>query len=248
MKFKSLFFIALCWFLSLSVFAQMPKLERIEPAFWWVGMKNPKLQLIVHGERIAEKQVSLSYPGVKLLKVNKVENPNYLFLDLEIASAAKPGKFTIAFKSDKEPALTYAYELKSRDRSPNLHQGVTNKDFIYLIMPDRFANGDKSNDVVKGMKETSLNRDSMYLRHGGDIQGIINKLDYLQDLGVTALWLNPVLENDQPKTSYHGYANTENYRIDRRYGTNELYKQLADELHKRKMKLIKDLVHNHFGS
>jgi glycosidase len=115
-------------------------------------------------------------------------------------------------------------------------------------MPDRFANGDKTNDIVKGMTETTLNRDSMYHRHGGDIQGIINNLDYLRDLGVTALWINPLLTNDQPKTSYHGYANTENYHIDPRYGTNELYKKLIDELHKRGMKMVKDLVHNHVGS
>ncbi len=246
-KFTLLFIPAVLIFAN-TLFAQLPNLERIEPAIWWVGMQNPNLQLIVHGNKIAEKGVKLSYPGVTLKTVHKVENPNYLFLDLIISANAKPGKFEIQFSKKGEQAAKYTYELKTRDQSPDIHQGVTNKDFIYLIMPDRFANGDKSNDIIKGMNETTLNRDSMYYRHGGDLQGILNNLDYLQDLGVTALWLNPVLENDELKTSYHGYANTENYKIDRRYGTNELYRKLADELHKRGMKLIKDLVHNHVGS
>ncbi|WP_235904255.1 glycoside hydrolase family 13 protein [Arcticibacter tournemirensis] len=233
---------------STVVFAQIPSLERVEPSFWWAGMKNPELQLVVHGKNISEREVNLSYAGVKLAKVHKVENPNYLFVDLLIAPETAPGIFTLNFEKKGAKRLSYKYELKARDTSPNRIQGVTNKDFIYLIMPDRFANGDKKNDVVKGMQETALNRDSMYYRHGGDIQGIIDHLDYFQDLGVTALWLNPVLENDQPRTSYHGYANTENYKIDRRYGSNELYKKLVDECHSRGMKMIKDLVHNHLGS
>ncbi len=244
---KSLLTLLVC-LLSTSVFAQLPALERIEPANWWVGMKNPKLQLIVHGNQIAKREVKLNYPGVSLVAVHKVENPNYLFLDLEITPAAVAGKFPIQFTLKGKKTLNYTYELKNRDAKLVKAQGVNTADFIYLIMPDRFANGDKTNDVIKGMKETSLNRDSMYHRHGGDIQGIINNLDYLQDLGVTALWINPLLTNDQPKTSYHGYANTENYQIDPRYGTNELYKKLVDELHKRGMKMVKDLVHNHFGS
>ena len=244
---KKLLALLLCLTCFVAGYAQQA-LERIEPAFWWAGMKNPNLQLIVHGERIAKREVTLSYPGVELVKVHRVENPNYLFIDLRIAPAAKAGTFELRFSKKGGRPLRYAYELRSRDAGAKKAQGVTSKDFIYLIMPDRFANGDPSNDVIKGMKETALNRDSMYFRHGGDIQGIIDRLDYLQDLGVTALWLNPVLENDQPRTSYHGYANTENYRIDPRYGTNELYKKLVDELHRRDMKMIKDIVHNHVGS
>lgn len=247
MKIKTILFLFLSLVTAAS-FAQIPALERVEPAFWWVGMKNPELQLIVHGQDIASRQVSLNYPGVKLAAVHKVENPNYLFLDLQIAPDAAPGTFPIQFTRKGEKTQTFRYALKSRDTSSSRIQGVTNKDLVYLIMPDRFANGDKKNDVIKGMNETTLNRDSMYYRHGGDIQGIINHLDYLKDLGVTALWLNPVLENDQPKTSYHGYANTENYKIDRRFGTNELYKKLVDECHSRGMKMIKDFIHNHFGS
>ena len=231
-----------------SAVAQMPALERIEPANWWVGMKNTKLQLIVHGNQIAARNVTINYPGVTLLKTNKVENPNYLFLDLEISPATQPGTFPIRFEKKGAKAIISNYELKARNVKQVKAQGVNTKDLVYLIMPDRFANGDKTNDIVKGMTETTLNRDSMYHRHGGDIQGIINNLDYLQDLGVTALWINPLLTNDQPKTSYHGYANTENYRIDPRYGTNELYKKLIDEMHKRGMKMVKDLVHNHVGS
>jgi glycosidase len=240
--------ICLLLLISSSAFAQIPALERIEPANWWVGMKNNKLQLIVHGNQIASRNVRINYPGVTLLKVNKVENPNYLFLDLEISAATQPGTFPIRFEKKGAKAIVSNYELKARNVKQVKAQGVTTKDFVYLIMPDRFANGDKTNDVIKGMTETTLNRDSMYHRHGGDIQGIINNLDYLRDLGVTALWINPLLTNDQPKTSYHGYANTENYHIDPRYGTNELYKKLIDELHKRGMKMVKDLVHNHVGS
>ena len=231
-----------------SAVAQMPALERIEPANWWVGMKNTKLQLIVHGNQIAARNVTINYPGVTLLKTNKVENANYLFLDLEISATTQPGIFPIRFEKKGAKAIVSNYELRARNVKQVKAQGVNTKDLVYLIMPDRFANGDKTNDIVKGMTETTLNRDSMYHRHGGDIQGIINNLDYLQDLGVTALWINPLLTNDQPKTSYHGYANTENYRIDPRYGTNELYKKLIDEMHKRGMKMVKDLVHNHVGS
>lgn len=238
----------ICLFLQFKAFAQVPALERVEPSFWWVGMNNPKLQLVVHGNNIASRDVKLNYAGVSLKEVHKVENPNYLFLDLLISADARPGKFNIEFQGKNQKKLSYTYELKDRDKSPNRIMGVTNKDFMYLIMPDRFANGDKRNDVIKGMQETALNRDSMYYRHGGDLQGIINHLDYLEDLGVTALWLNPVLENDQPKTSYHGYANTENYKIDPRFGDNALYKKLVDESHARGIKVIKDLVHNHFGS
>lgn len=238
----------ICLLMHLGAFAQIPALERVEPSFWWVGMNNPKLQLVVHGNGIASRDVKLDYAGVTLSKVHKVENPNYLFLDLLVSTEAKPGKFNIEFQGKNQKKLSYTYELKARDKSPNRIQGITNKDFMYLIMPDRFANGDKRNDVIKGMQETALNRDSMYYRHGGDLQGIIDHLDYLEDLGVTALWLNPVLENDQPKTSYHGYANTENYKIDPRFGDNALYKKLVDESHARGIKVIKDLVHNHFGS
>ncbi|MES2418012.1 MAG: glycoside hydrolase family 13 protein [Bacteroidota bacterium] len=227
-----------------SAFAQLPAIERIEPLNWWVGFKNPSLQLLVRGEQIADKQVSLSYPGVKLIGIEKVTNRNYLFINLQITAATKPGRFNLIFKQKGKKDIIYPYELKSRTDHTD---GVSSKDLIYLIMPDRFANGNIENDKVAGMNDMTLNRDSMYYRHGGDIEGIIGKLPYLQDLGVTTLWLNPILENNEYKTSYHGYANTENYQVDRRFGNNELYKKLVNECHKRGMKMIKDLVHNHIG-
>ena len=247
MRIRLLIFSALA-FLTAGLKAQtIPALERVEPMFWWTGMKNPKLQLIVHGNNIAASSVSITYPGVKLAAVHKVENPNYLFLDLVISSAAKPGKFTISFKKSTGN-LSDVYELKQRNTSPNRAQGVTNKDLIYLLMPDRFSNGDPSNDVKPGMLETRLNRDSMYYRHGGDIQGVIDHLGYLKDLGVTAIWLTPEVENDEPSASYHGYAVTDHYKVDPRYGTNELYKQFVDKCHAMGLKVVKDLVHNHVGT
>ena len=246
MKIKLALFVFLL-FLSASVFAQIPALERVEPMFWWVGMKNPKLQLIVHGDKIADRVVKLSYPGVKLTQVHKVENPNYLFLDLDISSTAKPGTFTISFIKSGAANLQYKYELKQRDHSPNRAQGVTDKDLIYLIMPDRFSNGDPSNDSIPGMAEMKVDRSQMYARHGGDIQGVMNHLDYLKDLGVTTVWLTPEITNDMPHASYHGYAVTDHYYVDPRFGTNALYKAFVDKCHAMGLKVIKDLVHNHSG-
>ena len=233
--------------LSATVFAQVPALERVEPMFWWVGMKNTKLQLIVHGNNIAERTVKMNYPGVKLIQVHKVENPNYLFLDLDISHAAKPGSFAIGFIKAGDKNLTYTYNLLKRDHAIRA-QGVTDKDFIYLIMPDRFSNGDPSNDSFANMRETRVSRDSMYSRHGGDIQGLMNHLDYLKDLGVTTIWMTPEIENDEPRASYHGYAVTDHYKTDPRYGTNELYKQYVEKCHAMGLKVIKDLVHNHVGT
>lgn len=224
------------------------QVERIEPLNWWVGMKNPNVQLLVYGNNISKKTVSVNYPGVEILKQNQVENPNYLFLDLKIHPEAKAGKVSLIFKEAGKKDFTRLYDLKERDAAKHTLQGVNSSDFVYLIMPDRFANGDTSNDRIKGMADQTLNRDSMYYRHGGDLQGIINNLDYLQELGVTALWLNPVLTNDQPLTSYHGYANTESYYVDPRFGGNDAYKKLIEECHKRGIKMVQDLVHNHFGT
>jgi glycosidase len=243
---KKLFIVLFITLLTTEVNAQ--KLERIEPMFWWVGMHNPNLQLLVHGIDISKLDVQLSYPGVSLLKVNKVENPNYLFLDLKIDAAAKAGKFPIVFMQGGKKKLQYIYELKTRESGLTRIQGVTNKDLIYLLMPDRFANGDPKNDVVKEMRETKLNRDSMYYRHGGDIQGLINKLDYLKDLGVTAIWMTPEIENDMNLASYHGYAATDHYKIDPRYGTLALYKSYVDKAHEKGLKIVKDIVHNHIGT
>ena len=224
------------------------KLDHVEPMFWWAGMKNPKLQLLVHGKNITGYKVQLNYPGVKLIKVHQVENPDYLFIDLEVTAEAKAGKFPISFMDKGKKVSGYSYELKNRDQSASRIQGVTNKDFIYLLMPDRFSNGDPSNDVVKGLAETKFNRDSMYYRHGGDIQGVINHLDYLKATGITTIWMTPEIENDMTSASYHGYAVTDHYKIDPRYGTNALYKTYVDKVHAKGMKVIKDIVHNHIGT
>ena len=234
--------------MALGLSAQIPALERVEPMFWWVGMHNPNLKLIVHGNNIASRKVELNYPGVKLVAVHKVENPNYLFIDLRIFSGASPGTFPIKFTKAGEKPLTYSYSLKERNHSANRNQGVTNKDLIYLIMPDRFSNGDTTNDSFANMRETGINRDSMFSRHGGDIQGVMNHLDYLQVLGVTAIWLTPAVENDEPHASYHGYAVTDHYKIDPRYGTNALYKAFVEKCHSMGLKVVMDLVHNHSGT
>ncbi|HEY8928676.1 MAG TPA: glycoside hydrolase family 13 protein [Mucilaginibacter sp.] len=245
---KVLFIAACCLAMALGSFAQVPALDRVEPMFWWVGMHNPNVQLIVHGNNIASRKVELNYPGVKLVAVHKVENPNYLFIDLRIFSGTTPGTFPIKFVKAGEKTLTYSYVLKARNHSADRAQGVTAKDLIYLIMPDRFSNGDRSNDIKADMREKTISRDSMFSRHGGDLQGIMNHLDYLKDLGVTAIWLTPAVENDEPKASYHGYAVTDHYKIDARYGTNELYKQFVDKCHSMGMKVVMDLVHNHAGT
>ncbi len=239
---------AFCLLISFVAFAQIPALERVEPMFWWVGMHNPNLQLIVHGNNISSRDVQLNYPGVKLLTVHKVENPNYLFIDLVIASSTKAGTFQIKFIKAGETPLVYTYALKERDKSANRAQGVTNKDLIYLLMPDRFANGDTTNDSFSNMHEVGVNRNQMYKRHGGDIQGIMDHLDYLKDLGVTAIWLTPEIENDEPNASYHGYAVTDHYKVDQRFGTNELYKKFVEKCHGMGLKVVKDLVHNHAGT
>ena len=245
---KILFFIACFIQMALNVSAQIPALERVEPMSWWVGMHNPNLQLIVHGKDIGLRSVHLNHPGVQLVAVHQVENPNYLFIDLKISSSASSGTFPISFTKTGETDLTYPYTLKQRDHSPGRIQGVTDKDLIYLIMPDRFSNGDPSTDSFSNMREKGVLRDSMFKRHGGDIQGIMNHLDYLKDLGVTAIWLTPVVENDEPRTSYHGYAITDHYKIDPRFGTNELYKQFVEKCHAMGLKVVMDLVHNHAGT
>ncbi len=225
------------------------------PTHWWTGMKWNKVQIMVHSENNlnvwADKStVRIDYPGVKLVKIHKAENRKYLFLDLEIAPSAKPGKIKIdfIFISPKE-GFFISYELRSRPRGngSSFAMGVTSKDFIYLIMPDRFSNGDPSNDKIAGMRDQSLNRDTVFNRHGGDLQGVTNKLNYLYNLGVTAIWLNPVLENDMPNRTEHGYAFTDHYKIDPRLGGEAAYKNLIDAAHAKGMKIIQDAVYNHVG-
>jgi glycosidase len=247
---KKIFVAICCCLFLLNCKAQEPL--DVYPTNWWVNMKNHKLQLLIHSTNIAaqgRRSVSTTYAGVKIVSTEKLESPNYLVVNLDIASTAKAGTVTFRMNSTDMTLREFKFELKPR-RSGNgtsYAQGVHSQDFIYLIMPDRFANGDYSNDRVPGMKDQSLNRDSMYHRHGGDIQGVIDHLDYLKDLGVTTVWLTPILENDMPNRTEHGYAITNHYKVDPRQGSNELYKKLGDELHQRGMKLIQDAVYNHCG-
>ena len=226
---------------------QAQKLDRVEPPFWWAGMKNPKLQLLVRGENIAETKPEINYPGVEVKAVTSLQNPNYLFIDLEMAVDVQPGKFDIAFKQRGKTKASYTYELRERQPGSAERKGFDPADVLYLITPDRFANGDPSNDVVEGMRE-GLNRSQPYGRHGGDIRGIINSLDYLKDLGFTAIWVNPVLENDMEEWSYHGYSTTDFYKVDPRFGTNEEYAELSRKAKEKGIKMIMDMIVNHCGS
>ncbi|MDB5208626.1 MAG: alpha-amylase [Flavisolibacter sp.] len=228
----------------------------IYPSHWWVGMKNTKLQLMLH-ETGSTKMLAVdklvatsSSPDVRIIKINKVENRKYLFLDLAIAPNAKPQTVTISLGGIVPSEWRkVSLELKPRraGKGTQFAQGLSSSDFVYLLMPDRFANGDVTNDKLPGYKDQSLNRDSMYHRHGGDLQGVINHLDYLQDLGITSLWMTPVIDNDMPNRTEHGYAITNHYKVDARHGGNETYKKLSGELHKRGMKLVQDAVYNHCG-
>ncbi len=221
---------------------------RVEPPFWWLGMENPNLEIIIHDQDIqAFGEPIIKHPGVKIVKVHRPQNPNYLFVELLIGAGAKPGKFDIQFYRAKQ-AKAYSYELKKREVQAENVQGLGPEDLIYLLMPDRFANGDPSNDDLSSMRQNGLDRDNVFYRHGGDLQGVIDHLDYLQDLGITALWMNPFLENDQSYDSYHGYAITDHYKVDPRFGTNELYVKLVQECHKRGIKVIMDIIHNHVGN
>ena len=233
--------------ITFSVFAHSLKIDKVCPPHWWVGMVNPDLQILFYGEHIGEFQVKVDYPGVIFKGARQVENPNYLFVDLVITPEAKVGTVSIVFESHGT-TRTYSYSLKRRQGFDNRILGLDPSDFIYLILPDRFANGDTKNDKVKGLHEAEAQRDQQYGRHGGDIQGILQKMDYLQELGVTALWLNPVLTNDQPKESYHGYAATDHYEVDPRLGGNQQFQYLIDECHKRGIKMIMDIIHNHNGN
>ncbi|RXM53427.1 MULTISPECIES: glycoside hydrolase family 13 protein [unclassified Chryseobacterium] len=219
-------------------------LEKVEPAFWWKGMKNPELQLLVYGKDIANHEITLS-DGIQIKGVQKVENPNYVFITVNTGEINVP-KFSINIKKGKKNLASYMYELKPRNSGSADRESYTSKDVMYLIMPDRFANGNEKNDSVPELIEKA-DRNLPNGRHGGDLQGIINNLNYIQNLGATAVWLTPVNEDNEKVYSYHGYAQTDLYKIDARYGTNEDYKKLSQELNKRNMKLVMDYVTNHWG-
>tara|TARA_R110002012_G_scaffold312248_1_gene522713 strand:+ start:290111 stop:291976 length:1866 start_codon:yes stop_codon:yes gene_type:complete len=224
------------------------QLERVEPPNWWVGMENNMLQLLVKNPKIHQTTPSINYKGVRISEVHEATSENYLFIDLEISKDAKPGIFEIVFKSKNGNHLTHLYQLLDREILPEDYVGFNSQDAIYLITPDRFANGDYSNDIDKTLEESTINRADDYGRHGGDIKGITKHLDYISDLGFTAVWPSPLLINNMPSASYHGYAITDLYQVDPRFGTLQEYKELATTLRKKDMKLIMDMVANHCGS
>jgi glycosidase len=224
------------------------QVNRIEPPNWWTGFKNENLQLLVQHPNIGAATPKISYPGVSIIKVNQAKSPNYLFIDIAIDKSAKPGTFNIVFEPEKGKKIIQSYELKAKSKPSEEFIGFNSSDAIYLITPDRFANGNEANDIMKSMQETTLDRTHDYKRHGGDIQGITNHIDYIKNLGFTAIWPTPVLTNDMKNASYHGYAMTDFYQVDPRFGTLTDYKNLAEKLSQNNMKLIMDQVANHCGS
>jgi len=222
------------------------EIEHLEPPFWWTGMESEKLQLMVHGRNISFLQPQIEYEGVEILRVNRMENNNYMFIDLSLKDAVT-GSFDIQFIRLGKVEAEYRYVLHERDSNSKNRKGFDPGDVIYLITPDRYANGDKKNDDVSGLKEKSRRKDKDG-RHGGDIKGIIDRLDYLEQMGFTQLWLNPVLENNQSTYSYHGYSTTDYYNIDSRFGNNKLYLELSEKARERGIGIIKDLILNHIGS
>ncbi|MDZ4793859.1 MAG: alpha-amylase family glycosyl hydrolase [Bacteroidota bacterium] len=235
----------------------------IYPTNWWVGMKNPNLQLMIHRDRVANEKISmLPYTGVKLVKQTKAENSNYIFLDITISAITKPGTLKFRIDNLQSPEAvsykTFDFELRQRSNQNGKTRalGVTAKDFIYLLIPDRFANGDPSNDIINDYRDKTSDRKDKFSRHGGDFKGIENQLEYFNQLGVSTLWLTPVIENDMPLMNewgnkvagYHGYWFTDHYAVDKRFGGNEGYKQFCNTLHSKGMKVIQDAVYNHVGN
>ena len=238
-------FLSLILLCSISASSQI---ERVEPPNWWIGFKETKLQLLVKGNTISAYSPEIEYAGVSIQKVHKAKSPNYLFIDLQINSDAKPGNFTIVFQTKGKKKLKYEYTLKERQKPSDELIGFNSSDVIYLITPDRFANSNPDNDIVKGLKETVIDRKDDYARHGGDIQGITKHLDYISDMGFTAIWSCPLLTNDMDTYSYHGYAITDLYQIDPRFGTMQDYVELSAKANQKGVKLIMDQVANHCGS
>ena len=234
----------LCLGISSQIFAQ--QIQQICPPNWWIGMRDSSVQLMIHGNNIGAHHLKINYPGVTLVSVTSVENDNYLFAEIVIDEKTAPGTINLEFSSGKN-TFSYPYTLKARTKR-TFDYGLDAGDFIYLLMPDRFSNGDMSNDIVTTLKEQEMDRNAPKGRHGGDLQGIINHLDDIKELGATATWCTPLITNDQPKYSYHGYAATNHYEIDPRYGNSDLYKMYVDESHKRDLKVVMDIVHNHVGS
>jgi glycosidase len=233
-------------FTCLTAWSGQASISRVEPPSWWTGFKETGLQLLVYGENISEFSPALDYPGVSVKRVERVKSPNYLFVYLDIGIEAKPGEFDITFSGAGE-VLTHRYRLQQKNPDKAYTRGFSPVDTIYLITPDRFANGNADNDDVEGMGD-KVDRTNPGGRHGGDIQGIADHLDYISELGFTAIWLNPLLENRMPSYSYHGYATTDFYRVDPRYGSNEEYRALVASARAKGIGVIMDMIVNHIGS
>ena len=236
--FLKIFFLSQLWAYSI---------KHLEPPFWWTDMKSDKLQLMVHGPNIADLRPSISHDNIIITDVKTLENPNYLFINLEISKNIQPGQFDINFLKSNKTIIKHNYTILKRDLNSMHRNGFSSKDVIYLITPDRYANGNPKNDTVSELTEKA-NRKNKDSRHGGDLKGIIDHLDYISDMGFTQIWLNPVLENNQPTYSYHGYSTTDYYNIDARFGSNQLYKELSAKAKKKGIGIIMDLILNHIGS
>lgn len=237
--------ISLALILSLMTMQAATKIDHIEPENWYVGMKNSSLQLMVYGKNIRDSRVSVDYPGVKIDSLVRLDSPNYLFVYLNL-SGAKPGNMVLNIDGKK-----VNYPLKARTMSGDKRIGFDNSDVLYMLMPDRFASGRNITKPMKGLNPYVVDRSKPSLRHGGDLEGVRQHLDYFNQLGVTALWFTPVLENNSPdmnsQSTYHGYATTNYYRVDPRFGTNEDYARLVAEAHAKGLKVVMDMIFNHCG-
>ena len=231
----------------LSLNAVAGNINKIDPPCWFTEMNIPQLQLMVYGKNISKAEVSISYPGVKVDSIVRLESNNYLLIYLHLDKILKPGKMKLYFKQENK-SFVAEYEFKKREKTGAEHKGFDMSDVLYLLMPDRFANGNPKNDIAKNMSPYKLDRNDPNSRHGGDLAGIEQHLNYFNDLGVTALWFTPVLENNMEGGSYHGYATTDYYKIDRRLGSNEEYCNLIKDAHQHGLKVIMDMVFNHCGS
>ena len=247
---KRAFYVPVLTMVGLLLSTMQATATEAYPSNWFVNMKYNQVQVLLRSvdADFSKATIAINYPGVKVQKIHHFENGHYIAVDLVIAANATPGLVKIQIKEGSR-ITTHLWPLKSRRKGngTNFAQGVNQSDFIYFLMPDRFSNGDVSNDQIAGLKDQSLNRDSIFLRHGGDLKGVQNHLDYLQDLGATTLWMTPVLENDMPNRTEHGYAATNHYTIEKRFGGEAAYLALSDALHARGMKLIQDAVYNHVG-
>lgn len=247
-----LLLLAVCLVIAATTIGQSIKTY---PVSWWTGMKNPVVQIMLHGSTDLSSAVSIDHPGVSVKRVHQPDNKKYLFVDLHISPAAKPGK--VKLRLGKQQQVEFPLNARKATLRIVGQQGVRANDLVYLIMPDRFVNGDPNNDRVSSLRDTSCDRSDPYARHGGDLKGVEQKLDYLKDLGVTSIWMTPVVENDMPRTieaeqynmsGYHGYWITDHYRIDPRFGGDLAYQSLVDSAHRKGLKIIQDAVYNHVGN